>query len=59
MKHVALDYFFVRQQVNLKAFKVQYVPTEDQLANGLTKALSRQWFEFLKDKTNVTDGSLF
>lgn len=57
MKHLAIDYFFVRQQVNAKAFKVRYVPTTDQLADGMTKPLARQRFDYLLSKTSVVDGT--
>ena len=57
MKHLALDYHFVRQHVYSSAFKVTYVTSKDQLTDGLTKPLARQCFLFLKDKTSVADGS--
>lgn len=57
MKHLALDYFFVRQHVNSGAFKVSYVPSNDQLADGLTKALPKQRFLLLGDKASVKDCS--
>ena len=38
-KHVEIDYHFVRERVIRGDLKVQYIPTEDQLANLLTKAL--------------------
>ena len=57
MKHLALDYHFVKQYVNTGTFKVSYVSSKDQLADGLTKPLARQRFLLLRSKTGVADGS--
>ena len=45
MKHLALDYHFVRQQVQNRTVRVSHVSTHDQLADVLTKPLSRPRFE--------------
>ena len=42
MKHLVLDYHFVSQHVQSGLFKVSYILTYDQLADGLTKSLTRQ-----------------
>ena len=39
-KHIAVRYHFVRQQVSEGTIKIVKVPTTDQLADVLTKALS-------------------
>lgn len=39
MKHVALDYHFVREQIALGLLKVLHVHSQDQLADMLTKPL--------------------
>ena len=57
MKHLALDYHFVRQHVHSGDFKVTYVTSKDQLADGLTKPLAKQRFLFLRNKTGVANGS--
>ena len=57
MKHLALDYHFVRQLVNTGNFKVSYVSSKDQFADGFTKPLARQRFLLLTSKTGVADGS--
>ncbi|KAJ9567984.1 hypothetical protein OSB04_003950 [Centaurea solstitialis] len=41
MKHVALDYHFVREQVAAGTLRVLHVHSQDQLADMLTKPLSR------------------
>jgi hypothetical protein len=49
-KHVEIDYHFVRERVIRGDLKVQYIPTEDQLADLLTKALPSPRFLFLSHK---------
>jgi hypothetical protein len=41
MKHVEVDYHFVRDRVSKKLLDVQFISTEDQMADGFTKALSQ------------------
>ncbi|KAL4575060.1 hypothetical protein LXL04_021901 [Taraxacum kok-saghyz] len=41
MKHVALDYYFVREQVQDGSLHVRHVNSVDQLADALTKPLTR------------------
>jgi hypothetical protein len=42
MKHIEVDYHFVRDQVVKRLLDVRFIPTQDQLADGFTKALSQQ-----------------
>lgn len=56
MKHLALDYHFIRNQVQTNKLRVSHVSTKDQLADGLTKPLSRQRFTLLRDKIGVSKG---
>ncbi|KAK4264188.1 hypothetical protein QN277_025397 [Acacia crassicarpa] len=53
-KHIEIDVHFVRDQVLSKLLKVQYVPTEFQLVDCLTKPLHHSRFWFLRDKLGVT-----
>jgi hypothetical protein len=39
MKHVEVDYHFVRNHVIKKLLNVHFISTEDQVADGFTKAL--------------------
>jgi hypothetical protein len=41
MKHVEVDYHFVRDRVAKKLLDVRFISTEDQVADGFTKALSQ------------------
>ncbi|KAG7534176.1 Integrase catalytic core [Arabidopsis thaliana x Arabidopsis arenosa] len=54
MKHLALDYHFVRDNVQAGALRVAHVSTHDQLADALTKALPRPRFTDLFNKIGVT-----
>ncbi|KAF9662356.1 hypothetical protein SADUNF_Sadunf18G0044400 [Salix dunnii] len=42
MKNVAIDFHFIRDQVQLGAIQVAHISFEDQLADALTKPLPRQ-----------------
>lgn len=42
MKHVALDYHFIRTHVQPEVLRVVHVSTEDQLVDAMTKPLPRQ-----------------
>lgn len=56
MKHISLDYHYVRQLVQMGKIRVSHVSTKDQLADILTKPLSRARFIPLRDKLAITDG---
>ena len=53
MKHIAIDYHFVRNQVQQGALVVAHVHTRDQLADALTKLLCRARFLELRNKIEV------
>lgn len=56
MKHLALDYHFVRHQVQNKNLRVSYVASADQLADALTKPLQRSRFQNLCIKIGLVNG---
>jgi len=58
MKHISLDYHFVREQVQAGKFQVSHISTKDQLADIMTKPLPIAMFEDLRDKIKVTNGNL-
>ena len=43
-KHIDIQYHFVRQNVQDATVKLNYIPTKDQPADGLTKALDTTKF---------------
>ena len=53
MKHLALDYHFIRDNVSSGALRVSHVSTHDQLADALTKPLARARFIYLSNKIGV------
>jgi len=57
MKHIQIDLHFVRDLVQKGSLQVHHVHTQDQLADLLTKPLSRQHTELLRHKIGLTDGS--
>lgn len=52
-KHVEIDYHFVRERVVQNLLLVQFIPSEDQLADVMTKALLTQKFMPLRSKLIV------
>lgn len=54
MKHIALDYHFVRKQIQDGMLRVSHVTTNDQLADTLTKPLPRTRFQHACNKIGVT-----
>ncbi|OIT39145.1 putative mitochondrial protein [Nicotiana attenuata] len=53
MKHLEVDYHFVRSLVRQGFLHVVHVSTKDQLADALTKPLARPDFERLRSKIGV------
>ncbi|XP_028081105.1 uncharacterized protein LOC114282598 [Camellia sinensis] len=49
-KHIKVDCHFVRDKVLAKQLTLQYIPTQDQLADIFTKPLSVACFLYLKSK---------
>ena len=54
-KHIDIRYHHIRDCVQWKIMLLQYIPTEDQDAEILTKALTRSKFEYHKDRIRVKD----
>lgn len=50
MKHVALDYHFICEQVQSGALRIAHVSSEDQLADAFTKPLLHALFLILKPR---------
>lgn len=48
MKHVEVDYRFVRERVARKLLHIDFVPSGDQVANGFTKHLPVRELENFK-----------
>ena len=54
-KHIDVSLHFIREQVNLKAISVKYCPTEDMLADIMTKGLPRVTFQKFRDNLGVKE----
>jgi hypothetical protein len=52
-KHIEIRYHFIRDQVQRGAVQLQYIPTDDQVADILTKALPRGKHVFFRDKMGL------
>lgn len=53
MKHVEIQNFFVRELVQNGRIQLKYLPTEDQLADVMTKGLAAPRFRILRDVLGV------
>ena len=48
LRHVDIHNHWLRQEVTRKAIKVEYVPSDNMIADGFTKALpANKWASFL------------
>ena len=57
MKHLALDYHFVRELAQRKYLRVSHVSSKNQLADALTKPLPRARFHDLFVKIGLSPTS--
>jgi hypothetical protein len=52
-KHIEISYHFIRDYVLRGDVKLQYISTDEQIADILTKALLKGKFVFFRDKLGV------
>ena len=52
-KHIANKYHYLRELVQDKEVKMEYVNTKEQIANIFTKALPKDAHEYLRGKLGV------
>ena len=52
-KHIEIDFHFVRERVTKKQLQIRFIASQDQLADGFTKALPPQKFEVFKYNLNL------
>ncbi|CAH9084555.1 unnamed protein product [Cuscuta europaea] len=57
MKHLALDFYFVRELIEHGQLQVNHISTKCQIANILTKPLGKLQFHQFRAKLGVSDGS--
>ena len=54
-KHIDIWYHHLQYFVQMRIMLLEYIPTEEQVADILTKALSRGKFEFHRGRIEVED----
>jgi hypothetical protein len=54
-KHVEIKYHYIKDLVQKRAVKLQYVATYEHIADVLTKPLSKVKFEYFRDKLGVVN----
>ena len=52
-KHIEIKYHYIRDMVHRGAMKLQYVVTDEQIADVLTNPLARVKFEYFREKVGV------
>ncbi|KAH9725755.1 retrovirus-related pol polyprotein from transposon RE2 [Citrus sinensis] len=57
-KHIELDMHFIRDKVLAKELEIRYIPSEEQIADILTKPLTFIHFNYFRAKLNVQTCSL-
>jgi ATP sulfurylase len=56
-KHIEIRYHFIRDYVQRGVVELQYISTEEQVADILTKALNMGKFVFFRDKLGVVSNT--
>ena len=52
-KHIEIKFHYIRDMVQRRAMKLQYVATKEQIADVLTKILARKKFEYFRERLGV------
>ncbi len=52
-KHIAIKYHYVRELVEDKQVKLEYIHTKEQIADIFTKPLPKDAYEYLRGKLGV------
>jgi hypothetical protein len=56
-KHIEIRYHFIRDKVQKGAIQLQYIPTDEQLADIFTKPLAKGKFVPFRDKLGVVENT--
>ena len=52
-KHIEIKYHYIRDMVQIGVVKLQYVATDEQITDVLTKPLARVKFEYFRENLGV------
>ena len=52
-KHIDIKHHFIRDQVSIGSIELQYCPTNEMLADVLTKGLAHEKFSILRERAGV------
>jgi hypothetical protein len=56
IKHIEIDFHFVRERVTNKLLEIRFIPSQDQVADGFTKALPTRQLQEFKYNLNLRKG---
>ena len=56
-KHIEMKYHFIRDLVERGALKLQYIRTDEQIVDILTKPLSASKFVYFRDKLGMAENA--
>jgi hypothetical protein len=59
IKHIAIQYHFLRDHQQKEDIEISYINTKDQLADIFTKPLDEQTFNKLRHELNILDSRNF
>jgi hypothetical protein len=54
-KHIEIKYYFIRDKVQEGEVKLEYIPTDEQTTDILTKPLSRIKFAYFREKMGIVE----
>jgi hypothetical protein len=54
-KHIEIKYYFIRDKVQEGKVKLEYIPTDEQTTNILTKLLSKIKFAYFREKMRIVE----
>ena len=57
-KHIEMKYHFIRDLVQRGTLKLQYIRTDEQVANNLTKPLTTTKFVYFRDKLGMAENAV-
>jgi hypothetical protein len=53
-KHIPIKYHFLREHVTNTIVSLHYIPSKDQIVDIFTKPLTKDQFEYLRQRLGVT-----